>query len=125
MSKNQATFTGGDFVLHQTHLRGAAQTIEQTATGKVILHQGSLTSCEPGSQTWLLEGEQLQIDPQSAQGSGRDITVSIGGIPVFYTPYIIFPVGSERQSGLLFPTLGMSNGKLDYAQPWYWNIAPT
>lgn len=124
MSKNQATFSGGDFVLHETHLRGAAQTIEQTSTGKVILHQGSLTSCEPGSQTWLLEGEQLQIDPQSAQGSGRDITVRIAGVPVFYTPYIIFPVGSERQSGLLFPTIGMSNGKLDFAQPWYWNIAP-
>ncbi|MEY4589374.1 MAG: hypothetical protein RL497_1450 [Pseudomonadota bacterium] len=124
MSQNQAAFSGGEFVLHATHLRGSAQNIEQTSTGKVVLHQGRLTSCEPGSQTWLLEGEQLQIDPQSAQGSGRDITVSIAGIPVFYTPYIFFPVGSERQSGLLFPTIGLNNGKLDYAQPWYWNIAP-
>ncbi|HEY6530266.1 MAG TPA: LPS-assembly protein LptD [Cellvibrionaceae bacterium] len=124
MSKNQASFAGGDFVLHATHLRGSAQTIEQTASGKVILHEGKLTSCEPGSQTWLLEGEELQIDPQSSQGRGRDITVRIRGIPVFYTPYIFFPVGSERQSGLLFPTVGLSNGKLDYAQPWYWNIAP-
>lgn len=124
MSKNQAQFSGGEFVLHATHLRGSAQTIEQTSTGKVILQDGKLTSCEPGSQTWLLEGSTLTIDPQSAQGSGRDITVSIGGIPVFYTPYIIFPVGSERQSGLLFPTIGLSDGKLDYAQPWYWNIAP-
>lgn len=124
MSKNQAQFTGGDFILHATHLRGSAKTIEQTTTGKVVMHDGQLTSCEPGSQTWLLEGSELTIDPQSSQGSGRDITVTIGGIPVFYTPYIIFPVGSERQTGLLFPTVGLNNGKLDYAQPWYWNIAP-
>ncbi len=124
MSRNEARFNRGQFVLHATHLRGSAEQIEQRANGEVILHKGEITSCEPGNETWLLEGEELKIDPKAAQGSGRDITVKINGVPVFYTPYIVFPVGGERQSGLLFPTLGASSSGLDYAQPWYWNIAP-
>jgi LPS-assembly protein len=124
MRNNQAQFTGGEFVLHATHLRGSAARIEQTSDATVVLQEGQLTSCEPGNETWLLQGERLEINRQTAQGSGRNITVSVAGVPVFYTPYLIFPVGSQRQSGLLFPTLGSNNGGLDYAQPIYWNIAP-
>ena len=29
-------------------------------------------------------------------------------VPIFYTPYISFPVGDERKSGLLFPSFGHS-----------------
>jgi LPS-assembly protein len=30
---------------------------------------------------------------------------------IFYTPYISFPVGDERKSGLLFPSFGHSGSK--------------
>ena len=46
-------------------------------------------------------------------------------VPIFYTPYISFPVGDERKSGLLFPSFSHSgsNGyELDV--PYYFNLAP-
>ncbi|MGR9071323.1 LPS assembly protein LptD, partial [Klebsiella quasipneumoniae] len=45
--------------------------------------------------------------------------------PVFYFPYINFPIKDERKTGLLYPgyTQSSKNG-MDITQPFYWNIAP-
>lgn len=124
MSRNQAQFNKGQFVLHATQIRGQAEQIEQRPNGEVVLHQGQITSCEPGNESWLLAGESLTLNPATGQGRGRDIQLTLAGVPVFYTPYIAFPIGSQRQSGFLFPSLGLNNKGPDIAQPWYWNIAP-
>jgi LPS-assembly protein len=46
-------------------------------------------------------------------------------IPFLYTPYIEFPVGDKRRSGLLTPSFGTSSSRgFELVVPWYWNIAP-
>lgn len=124
LGSNHAQFTGGEFVLHETHLRGAAGSIEQRSDGLVVLRDGMVTSCEPGSESWVIQGDKLSINPHTNQGSGRNVAIKMGGVPVFYAPYLTFPVGSQRQSGLLVPAIGTSEGGLDLTIPWYWNIAP-
>lgn len=124
MAGREAQFEGGEFVLHQSHLRGSAAKIEHQADGVVVLQNGQITSCEPGAETWQIKGKSLRVDPIKKQGSGRNVTIEVAGIPIVYVPYITFPVGSERQSGLLIPTVGVRKGELDLTIPWYWNIAP-
>lgn len=126
MVGNEAAFTEGSFLAHQEHMRGKAKLILHEADGKLILEEGKLTSCEPNDNSWALEGKRLTIDPVKKQGYGRDIVIRVGGIPVLYTPYIRFPLGNERQSGLLAPSIGfnLEDGLSEYSQPWYWNIAP-
>ena len=47
------------------------------------------------------------------------------GVPIFYTPWISFPVGDQPKSGLLFPTVGSgSRTGTQVAVPYYWNLAP-
>ena len=47
------------------------------------------------------------------------------GVPVFYTPYICFPVKDERQSGFLFPIIEVSGEDgFDLTLPYYLNLAP-
>ena len=124
MVGNEAEFTKGSFVAHETHMRGTAGRLAHEASGKLVLEDGTFTSCEPNDKAWLLAGKNLTIDPESLQGYGRDVVVYVGGLPVLYTPYIRFPIGNTRQSGLLTPSIGTVDGGLDIAQPWYWNIAP-
>ncbi len=124
MAGNEARFDGGEFVLHQSHLRGSAESIEQLSNGVITLEQGRITSCEPYKETWLIKGDKLSINPNTMQGYGRNVWVTIGKIPVLYTPIITFPVGTERQSGLLFPTFRTNDGHPDITVPFYWNIAP-
>ena len=46
-------------------------------------------------------------------------------VPIFYTPYLAFPLGDERQSGLLFPSFGHSgNNGYQLEVPYYFNLAP-
>ena len=44
-------------------------------------------------------------------------------VPVFYWPWLRFPIDDRRHTGLLSPTIGFSSDGFDYAQPFYWNIA--
>ncbi len=46
-------------------------------------------------------------------------------VPIFYTPYISFPLGDERKSGVLFPSLGHSGSNgFELEVPYYFNLAP-
>lgn len=124
MAGREAVFKGGEFVLHDDHMRGEAGHIDHSADGVITLQDGRLTSCEPGHEAWQIKGGQLRVDPNTKQGSGRNVVIELGGIPIIYVPYLSFPVGEERKSGLLIPAVGTSEGGLDITIPWYWNIAP-
>nr|WP_225908096.1 LPS assembly protein LptD [Hyphomonas sediminis] len=57
--------------------------------------------------------------------SYRDAVLEVAGIPVFYLPYLAHPdPNSERRSGFLVPTPGISS-KLGafYKQPYYWAVS--
>lgn len=124
-TKNQANFEDATFILHDTHMRGYAKSIKRTSASKIVLENGALTSCEPGSNAWLLEGQEIVLDRETKQGKGKNIRLKIGSVPVFYLPYISFPIGNERQTGFLAPSFGNSeDGGIDLSIPYYWNIAP-
>lgn len=122
--KNEASFEQSQFVLHETHMRGQAESIKQVGRGKVVLKNGSMTSCPPGSEAWSLSGGELGVDQETGQGYGKNVRINIGSVPIFYIPYLSFPVGDARQSGFLFPSISSSeDGGIDIAAPYYWNIA--
>ena len=53
------------------------------------------------------------------------MVLRLKNVPVFYFPYVRFPISEDRLSGLLYPTIGNSD-KLgaQFQIPYYWNIAP-
>jgi LPS-assembly protein len=51
--------------------------------------------------------------------------VNFKGVPLLYLPWLSFPLSDARKSGFLFPSIGHSNRSgLQFAIPYYWNIAP-
>jgi len=47
------------------------------------------------------------------------------GTPIFYSPYLSFPLHQERKSGFITPHYGSTNtGGAEITIPYYWNIAP-
>jgi len=124
-TQNKGTFDDATFVLQQQNMRGKAESVKQLSATKLELNEGLVTSCEPGDTTWVLEGEKITVDTATSQGVGRNVKLKIGSVPVFYLPYISFPVGKQRQTGFLFPSIGSSDeGVLDASFPYYWNLAP-
>jgi LPS-assembly protein len=111
------------FVVHSANIRGKGKHLSKNK-GVIRIEDSQFTNCEPGSNDWVLKGSSIVINTETNQGSATNVRLVVKGIPIFYWPYLRFPVGSERQSGFLFPVLSLSDGALDASIPYYFNLAP-
>ncbi len=120
-----AQFSDAQFELLHAPGRGEAAAVSTTQANLVVLDRVSYTTCPKGQADWELRARRITLDTRRKRGVGRSTRVVFKGVPILYLPWISFPLTSERQSGLLFPTLGSSSrsGAM-LAVPWYWNIAP-
>lgn len=123
-SSGGAEIKQAGFMLKATAGRGSAEKIQLSPDGTVSLDKVSYTTCPAGSADWELKLSDLDINQQTHTGTGRNVRLDFLGVPIFYTPWISFPVGNERKSGFLFPSFGgSSRGGNALSVPWYWNLA--
>lgn len=121
--ENRLAIDDATYVIHSANVRGKGKKI--TKNKEILDLQGSeYTSCEPDNNNWLLRGSQITIDTEKNQGVAKHVRLVVEGIPVFYWPYLRFPVGNDRQSGFLFPVIKSSDGAIDVSIPYYFNLAP-
>ena len=120
-----ANFNEAFFQLMNRNGRGFAKDINLHPDGKVDLDHVRYTSCPVGNEDWSLSASQLNLDTKLQEGVARHVTMRFKDLPIFYTPYISFPLGDERKSGVLFPSLGHSGSNgFDVEVPYYFNLAP-
>jgi LPS-assembly protein len=117
-------FTGAEFRLGAGQSRGAARSLEISREGTLELDDVSYTTCPPGSDDWVLEAGDIDIDTESRTGSAQNVKLRFQGVPILYSPYLSFPIGDARKTGFLTPELG-SAGRSgnEIRAPFYWNIA--
>ncbi len=84
------------------HLKG--DLIERRGESVYHVQNGIFTTCDEGE--WYLKARELDVD-LDRYATGRGVSFNMIGLPVVYTPYLLFPV--RRQSGLLIPVVGFSN----------------
>ncbi|WP_372591542.1 LPS-assembly protein LptD [Guyparkeria sp.] len=107
------------------HLSGVAGTILQEDRQHYRLEQATFSTCPAEKRDWEFRAREVDLNRETGRGEAWHTTLRAGGVPVFYAPYINFPIDDRRQSGFLYPTFGNSTeGGFEYAQPYYWNIAP-
>ncbi len=125
MNTGAARLEEGEFLVHGAHARGSAAALERRADEVIEIENGSYTTCPPGTESWVLKTKKIKLNKHTGFGQAEDVTLRLGGVPVFYTPYWFFPLDDRRQSGFLFPAGGYSseNG-LEIATPYYLNLAP-
>ncbi|MBF0264309.1 MAG: LPS assembly protein LptD [Gammaproteobacteria bacterium] len=88
------------------------------------LTDASFSTCPRENESWALRGQEISLYPNKNIGEGKNIIFYIKDLPVFYLPYIQFPLGKERMSGVLFPTVYYSSDLgMNLSLPYYWNIA--
>ncbi|MDT9170850.1 putative LPS assembly protein LptD, partial [Escherichia coli] len=74
---------------------------------------------------WHLKGNNVTLNPATGFGTATNVTLRVKDIPVFYTPYIYFPIDDRRQSGFLPPSIGTSSSNgFSLQTPYYFNLAP-
>jgi LPS-assembly protein len=94
--------------------------VEKHGPDHYLVRQGTVTTCELPRPKWLFSARHIWVDVDStAKIYNSDFQLM--GMPVFYFPFVSFPVQKQRQSGLLIPTVGNSSTKgLIAGESVYW-----
>ena len=83
-----------------------------------------LTTCPESNEIWRLDASKITLNHKTDRGSATNALLSVLDIPVFYIPYISFPISDDRKSGFLTPTIGSSNESgFDSQVSYYINLA--
>ncbi|MFZ9052991.1 MAG: LPS-assembly protein LptD [Woeseiaceae bacterium] len=118
-------FEGAAFSLGSNNARGSADAIEINEQGRLELDAVSYTTCPEGSNDWLLQARDIDLDSRSGVGTARGVKLRFQGVPILYAPYLSFPISDARKSGIITPEVGTtSRGGNEIRVPYYWNIAP-
>lgn len=115
---------GGELDLGEQGLRIAAEQLVRTGEDRYRILDAGITTCrcpDPrATPPWELNAARSDIEV-GGYGTSRNTTVEVLGVPVVWLPWIMYPVKTERQTGLLVPRLlaGGRNG-LAVELPFFW-----
>lgn len=114
------------FLLHQSELRGQASSLSRVGENQVVITDGLLTTCGPGENDWAIVASDIELDQAEGFGSAKHVRLEVLDAPVFYWPYITFPIDDRRKTGFLYPQFGSSSAGSGafFALPYYLNLAP-
>jgi LPS-assembly protein len=120
-----ADFDKANFQILDRNGRGVARELTVHPDGRVALAQVRYTTCPVGNEDWMLQASSINLDTSGQVGTARHVLMRFKNVPLFYTPYLSFPLGDERKSGVLFPSFGHSSSNGYQLQvPYYFNLAP-
>lgn len=112
--------------------RAAANKATRTGGNVTTMDHAVYSACNACSQDpsapplWQIKALRVIHDQKEQTISYRDAWLELGGVPVFYTPYLSHPDPSvKRRSGFLAPTYGgTSDLGATLTVPYYFAISP-
>jgi lipopolysaccharide assembly outer membrane protein LptD (OstA) len=111
----------------QTGFLVKAGALRKTGPDTFEVERGNFTTCRcpPGERRpWEIDVGEADVRVQGYAVS-RDVTFRVLGWPVAYAPWLILPVKTDRQSGLLMPELELSSEDgLQIELPFFWAVRP-
>ncbi len=111
--------------IYAKHARGVARSAVIQNNTKLTLSDATYTTCAPESNAWHLAASTTELNKETGRGEAWNARLYLRNVPVFYFPYVNFPLDKRRQSGFLQPEFENSslNGKTIIV-PYYLNLAP-
>lgn len=88
------------------------------------IQRGVFTTCEADPPPWAFHAEQATVHLDDSV-VGRNASFWVGRVPLIpWIPYFAAAIRRERQTGFLFPELGVSSQKGVFAKvPFFWAIS--
>ncbi|UDG81222.1 LPS-assembly protein LptD [Candidatus Hartigia pinicola] len=114
----------GSYMIVGRQGRGDAKKIKIREKNRfAIMKNSTFTTCLPGNKNWNIVGSTVIVDREKEVVEIWHARFYLGDIPMFYSPYMQFPIGNTRRSGFLIPTVNYSkNDGLEISLPYYWDI---
>nr|VFJ75820.1 MAG: LPS-assembly protein [Candidatus Kentron sp. FW] len=140
LASDQSRIENASFLLMGRHGHGTASQVRLLDSNQVMAKNATYTTCTPSlgrfgagpveegdskTESWWLTAKDITVSKLDDWGTAHDVTVKLKNIPIFYSPYLTFPVSDKRKTGFLIPGFGISDSTgTEITVPFYWNIAP-
>jgi lipopolysaccharide assembly outer membrane protein LptD (OstA) len=112
------------FAAEKGQFKMSGAEVAKTGPQTYRFERGRFTTCRcpegGGREPWEIKAEKAELEV-GGYGTARNTTFEVLGVPVAWVPWMIYPLKTERQTGLLFPEI--SAGSLDSfsaALPIFW-----
>lgn len=113
-----------EFVGQRTPLELRGAEVAKTGERSYRFRDGRFTACRcpdpEAREPWQVTAEEAELEIEG-YGTARNTSFEVFGVPVLWLPWMLYPLKTERQSGLLFPELAFSgrNGA-EVGLPIFW-----
>ncbi len=118
------TFQDTSFLLPKRNGRGQANVFNILDSDRSQLYNATYTTCPPGHDDWQLTSPDMYLDTATNTGEGHDMTIDFMGVPVFWSPYLNFPINADRKSGFINGAFSFDviDG-FEFSAPYYFDLA--
>jgi len=111
------TINKGTIYIQKNNFYIHGENIKKTGKFSYSADKGSITSCSGESPDWKITGRKIKVTIEG-YGTATHPVLWAKKVPVVYSPFLVFPVQTKRQTGLLAPRLTSSDRKgFEYEQP--------
>jgi len=110
MSTGQGQIRDGEVFISEGNFHLSGAEIEKQGQADYFVRNGSFTTCDGAIPDWKFTAEEVDVT-LGGYARAKHVFFHVKDIPVFYTPYLLFPVKTERESGFLMPMFGYSSSK--------------
>ncbi len=112
--------------VYQLSAWGTAEKYEQNEPKISLFNQATYSTCPPLTSAWQVKASNIELNKNTGRGYARNARLLVKGVPVFYTPYLNFPIDSRRQTGFLPPAIrpNTTESGTIITAPFYINLAP-
>lgn len=109
--------------VQSNNIRFQGDVIEKMSDTEFYVSNADYTTCSNCPATWSFEGNRIRAE-LGGYAYIKSSFLRVNDVPVFWLPYLVVPLKSERQSGLLTPEFGyVNNRQLFLSQDFFWAIS--
>ncbi|MDL2285836.1 LPS assembly protein LptD [Desulfococcaceae bacterium OttesenSCG-928-F15] len=122
LNQETGTVENGSLIMADSDFRIRGSVINRTGEDSYTAENVKITTCGGDCPDWSLTASRLSVK-HGGYGTLHHGAFRIKDVPVLYTPWLLFPAKTKRQSGLLFPEMDYSDRVgFEYLQPFYFVI---
>ncbi|HXV37511.1 MAG TPA: LPS assembly protein LptD, partial [Myxococcota bacterium] len=115
------------FDASENRFRMEGAEILKTGERSYEFERGRFTTCrcpDGGEDPWQIRAESAELEVEG-YAVARNTTVNILGVPIIWLPWMLYPVKTERDTGLLLPEFGYRKRTgFEVGVPFFWAAAP-
>lgn len=118
---NQALIYYG--YVQSNNIRFQGDLIEKQNDTEFYVDNADYTTCSNCPATWSFEGTKIKAE-LGGYAYIKNSILKVVGIPFLWLPYLVVPLKSVRQTGLLTPEIGyIRNRRLVITESFFWAIS--